>query len=113
MELRHQRRHDAFLRASPSRFRRRRSTSASITRSARHRQFTQVDADGVGDRIDQSRRESGERAFARFLGAERAVGVVAFHDLDFDRRGFGARRNPIFEQACMYRQALGVAGFLA
>src|ERR1039458_4056092 len=55
--------------------------------------------DGVGDGVDQSRREAGQGAFARFLGAERPIWIVAFDDLYLDRRGFRHRRHAVFEQA--------------
>ena len=60
----------------------------------RHGQIVEAQPGGIGDGIGQRRQERRQRAFARLLGAERPVRVVALDDADLDRRrspGWSAR----------------------
>src|SRR4029079_16719795 len=52
----------------------------------RHRQVVEADADRIGDGVGERGQERRERAFTRFLGAERAVRIVALDDPNLDRR---------------------------
>ena len=79
----------------------------------RHRQIVEADADGVGDGIGERGQEGRERAFARLLGAEGAVRVVAFDDADFDRRGILDGRHAVIEHVGGDHEAVVIAGFLA
>jgi len=52
----------------------------------RERKLIEVDANGVGHRVHQGRWKAGEGAFARLLGAERAVRIVCLDNVNVDRR---------------------------
>ena len=79
----------------------------------RHRQIVEADADGVGDGVGQRRQEGGERAFARLLGAERPVRIVALDDADFDRRRILNGRHAVVEHVGGEHQAVVIGGFFA
>ena len=79
----------------------------------RHRQVVEAHADGVGDGVGQRRQERRERAFARLLGAERPVRIVALDDADFDRRRILDGRHAVVQHVAGEHQAVVIGGLLA
>src|SRR6185503_8200972 len=79
----------------------------------RHRQIVEADANCIGDGVGQRRQEGGERAFARLLGAERPVRVVALDNADLDRRGILDGRHAVIEHVGSEHQPVEIGGFLA
>src|SRR5262249_26524942 len=79
----------------------------------RHRQRVEAHPDGIGNGIGQRGQEGRKRAFARLLGAKRAVRIVALDDTDLDRRGILDGGYAIVEHIAGHEQALVIPGFLA